>query len=49
MRRLLVGVDLGETLISGGIMFVEAFGPTVYLMSDNVAYYTTIADSSVGG
>ena len=49
MRRLLFGVELGETLISGGIMFVEAFGPTVYLVSDNVAYYTTITDSSVGG
>ena len=43
------GEDAGENFISSGRIYVEVLGSAVCMMSDKVAYYTSISDSAVGG
>ena len=47
--RLVFGVDCGKHFVSSGRMCVEVLGPTVNLMSDKIAYCTSITNSVVGG
>ena len=47
--RLVFGVDCGKHFVSSGRMYVEVLGPTVDLMSDKIAYCTSITNGVVGG
>ena len=47
--RVVFGVDCGKHFVSSGRMCVEVLGPTVNLMSDKIAYCTSITDSVIGG